>query len=232
MTTRTESATLVDPNDTQPPRVSIFGSDSSGVLRSVQVGTDGQLVLNLTGEGLALDVSVDGVESALANIQAFGATITSTATRAADTAPYAINDAWSDSTSAPTAGGFTLTAMGRASAGSGIISDILILSSNDPATPLQGELWIFDSAPTVVNDNAAFALSDADLLKLVAVVPFTLVTTVAGSGTNSCAHVVGLNAGYSCVGSANLRYLVKVKNAYVPANAEVLTVRAKIQYTT
>lgn len=239
MTSRTEQATLTDPNDAQPTRVSLWASDSNGVLRSVQVGTDGQLVLNLTGEGLALDVSVDGLEAligtsntALAAIQGYGTTITSTATRAADTNAYVANDAWSDSASAPTAGGYTLTGMGRASGGSGIISDILIVSSNDPATLLQGELWLFDSAPTAINDNAAFALSDADAIKLVAVIPFTLVTSQAGSGTNSIAHITGINVGYTCVGSANLRYLVKVKNAYTPANAESLTIRAKIQYTT
>jgi hypothetical protein len=102
----------------------------------------------------------------------------------------------------------------------------VVVSSNDPATLLQGEIWWFDSAPTAVNDRATFALSDSDALKLVGVTPFTLATTVAGSGTNSFYAVNGLNLAYTCSGSANLRYLVKVKNAYTPANAETLTVRA------
>jgi hypothetical protein len=158
----------------------------------------------------------------------FPVTCSTDITRPADTTAYAPNDAWSDSTSAPTVGGFTLSGAARKSGGSGIITDIVVVSSVDPATLLQGELWIFDGAATAVNDNAAFALSDADAKTLVAVVPFTLASTTGGSGTNSYAHLQGLNIQFTAVGSANLRYLVKVKNAYTPASAELLTVRAKI----
>lgn len=158
----------------------------------------------------------------------FQVTCSTDVTRPADTNIYAANDAWADSTSAPTAGGFTFTGAGRTSGGSGIITDLSIISSNDPSTLLQGEIWIFDSAPTAVDDNAAFALSDSDAKKLVGVVPFTLASTTGGSGTNSFASVQNLNLGFTCVGTTNLRYLVKVKNAYTPASAEVLTVRAKV----
>jgi len=161
-----------------------------------------------------------------------GATVDATVTRPADTTAYAANDAISDSTSAPASGGFTLTGMARASGGSGIIDDIVITSTNDPATLLQAELWIFDQSITNVNDNSAFALSDTDVAKLVAVVPFTMQTTVAGSGTNSYAQISGLGIGYTCSGSANLRFLLKAKNAYTPANAEAIKVRCKVRWTT
>lgn len=152
-------------------------------------------------------------------------TFTTTITRPADTSAYVANDALADSTSAPTAGGFTLSNACRTSGGSGFITNLTVVSSNDPATTLQGEIWVFDSAPTAVNDNAAFALSDADALKLVAVLPFALSSTTAGSGTNSYFNQPGMNVGYTCAGSANLRYLVKVKAAYTPASGETLTVR-------
>lgn len=42
------------------------GVDANGAEQTVLVGTDGGLTLNLTGEGLALDVSVDGLETAVA----------------------------------------------------------------------------------------------------------------------------------------------------------------------
>lgn len=153
------------------------------------------------------------------------ATITTTITRPTDTNAYAVDDVLADSTSAPTVGGNTLAAAARVSGGSAELRDITIISSATPAAPLQGELWIFDSAVTAVNDNATFALSDADALKLVAVIPFTLVA----QPSNSVAIIAGINLGFTCVGSADLRYLVRVKNAYVPANAETLTVRAKIK---
>lgn len=145
-------------------------------------------------------------------------------TRPADTAIYAANDALSDSTSAPTSGGFTLTGAARVSGGSGIITDLIVTSSNNAATTLQGEVWIFDTSVTNVNDNAAFAISDAEVKTLVGVVPFTLVAGV----NNSMKHVQNLSIGFTTVGSANLRYLVMVKNAYTPASAEVITVRAKV----
>ncbi len=196
-----------------------------GVAPSTGAGVNGSGVQRVT---VATD---DALTVAAQAIQATGKTCTTAVTRPADTTAYATNDCWSDSTSAPTSGGFTFTGAARASGGTGLITDILIHSTNDPATLLQGELWIFDAAITNVNDNAAFALSDTDVALLVAVVPFSMVTTAAGSGTNSYAHLTGLNIGYTCVGSANLRFLVKVKNAYTPANAEVLTFRMKCQYT-
>lgn len=151
------------------------------------------------------------------------ATITTQFTRPADTNVYAAEDAFSDSTTVPTC--FTLTGAARISGGSGIITDAVIGMSTIPATALQGELWIFDAAVTSANDNAAFSLSDADRDKLVAIIPFTV---GQGAVNNGSAHIQGLNIGFTCVGSANLRYLVKAKNAYTPASAEVFTARLKI----
>lgn len=148
-----------------------------------------------------------------------------TCTRESNTTQYAANDMWSNDDTAPTA--YVFEELGGQS---GTITDIVLVSSNDPATLLQGELWLFDDSTTLVNDNAAFALSDADALKLIGVVPFTLVTSVAGSGTNSMAHVIDLNMGFDCrTKSAGVYLLVKVKNAYTPASAEALTVRMKVR---
>jgi hypothetical protein len=208
----------------------------SGVMAScsMQVDTSGQKMTP------AKDSSVDGVESLLTDIRTslqdtttsqpvhgHGDTITVSITRPANTTAYTANDTWADSDSAPTAGGATITGACRGSGGTGVLTDIVVVSSNDPATLLQAEIWLFDSAPTAVNDNAAFALSDSDALKLVDVIGFTLATTTGGSGTNSYYRSGSLNVGYTCSGSANLRFLVKVKNAYTPASAEVLTVRFK-----
>lgn len=194
---------------------------------------------SLSAELVNIDANTDTLEALMAAATPAGtnalgfitipATISTTVTRPSDTNAYAANDCWSTSTSAPTVGGSTLTGMGRASGGSGRINDAVITSSADPATLLQGEIWIFDTSVTEVNDNAAFALSDADVLKLVLVLPFTLASTVAGSGTNSAAIISNINKTYSCVSSANLRFLIKVKNAYTPISGEVLQVRLGIE---
>lgn len=155
---------------------------------------------------------------------AAGATITSTVTRPANTNTYTVNDVWAATT--PAVGGSTLTAACRASGTSGMLTDMIIMTSAAPGTLLQGEIWLFDQAVTAVADEAAFALSDAEQAFLIGVVPFTVVA----NPSNAHKHVTGLNYGYTCVGTANLRYLVKVINAYVGASAEVLTVKAKVMY--
>jgi hypothetical protein len=113
------------------------------------------------------------------------------------------------------------------SGGGGRITDLFVTSTNNAGTNLQGELWIFDQSVTAINDNAAWNLSDADVQNALAVIPFALIT----EANNSWAHVQGLNIGFVCSGSANLRFLVKAKNAYTPASAEVLRFRLKLEQT-
>lgn len=151
-------------------------------------------------------------------------TVQTDVTRPADTAVYAAADAISNSTSAPTSGGFTWTSAARKSGGSGLITDITVASSNAPATRLAGEIFIFNQAVTNINDNAAFAVSDAEIKTCVGVVPFSLFN----AGNNGFAHIIGLNLMFTCVGTANLRFLVRARNAYTPASAEVLSFTAKI----
>lgn len=151
----------------------------------------------------------------------YAATPAFTITRPADTTAYASNDTLSDSTSAPTSGGYTLTNAARKSGGSGILTDMMIMTTI--AGTLQGEVHLFNQAATNVNDNAAWNLSDADALNRVAVIPFTLIA----DANNSYYHAQNLNIGYTCTGTRNLRALIKVKAAYTPASAEALTVTAK-----
>lgn len=156
------------------------------------------------------------------------ATCSADVTRPADTTAYAVNDAWSDSTSAPTSGGFTFTSAARVSGGSGIITDAIFTSSNDPATQLQGELYLFDTSVTNINDNAAFAVSDAEIKTCVGRIPFTLEDV----GNNGFFHAQNLSIGFTASGSANLRFLIRVKNVYTPASAEVLTCEIKVLQVT
>ncbi len=155
----------------------------------------------------------------------FAGTATTTITRPADTTAYAANDALSDSTSAPTTGGFTLSSMCRASGGSGILTDMAVVYSGN--TAVTASVYLYDSAPTAQNDNAAWSVSDSDQLKLVGIVPFTL----TADGANGVANVQNLNMGYTCSGSANLRFMVKVGAAFTPASADTLTIRAKFVQT-
>lgn len=155
----------------------------------------------------------------------FAGTATTTITRPADTSAYTANDAFADSTSAPTTGGFTLSSMCRSSGGSGILTDATFVYSTSVA--VSGIVYLYDSAPTAQNDNAAWSVSDSDQLKLVGTIPFT---TVA-DGANAVQNVQNLNLGYTCSGSSNLRYMVKITTAYTPASGDTLTLRAKFVQT-
>lgn len=137
---------------------------------------------------------------------------------------YAAGDAISDSTSAPTAGGFTLTGAARVSGGAGIIMSMNIALSSDPATRLSGEILIFNQSVTAINDNAAFVVSDTEIKTCVGIVPFSCFD----AGNNQYAMVTGLNIPFVCSGSANLRFLIRARNAYTPTASEVLTVTAFI----
>lgn len=167
--------------------------------------------------------SLSAIASALAGALttiSYQVTATTTVTRPADTTAYTAGDAIANSTSAPVAG--TLTGMARGSGGSGVLTDLIIMS-NDTAA-LAGEIWIYDSSVTATNDNAALSVSDADQAKLVAKVPFTLV----GETNNAVAHLQNLSIGYTCIGSADLKFLLKATGGTLTTtSANVYTVRAK-----
>lgn len=174
---------------------------------------------NVSGsDGDAEYLQMSGGKLWTANLS-FATSISVDVTRPADTTAYAINDCLSDSTSAPTSGGFTFTSAARKSGGSGIITDAIITTSADAATPLQGEIWLFNTSVTNVNDNSPFVVSDTEIKTCVGKIPFAL----EDAGNNGFYHATNLRIGFTCSGSANLRFLVRVKNAYTPASAEVLT---------
>lgn len=130
---------------------------------------------------------------------------------------YTANDAMSDSTSAPTSGGFSFANAAPTSGGVGAITGLVVTSSADPTLLLSGELWVFDQSVTAINDNAVFAVSDTDIKKLVAIIPFQLADSGAVTGNNSIFTVSGLNIPFKAVGSRDLRFLLKAKNPYLPA---------------
>lgn len=198
-------------------------------------GPDGSLNDADVASGKPLPVQLrgsDGTDRSNAVLVVGNAvTVTTDITKSTTTTTYTVGDNWADSATAPVAGGYTFTGCGRASGGSGIITDAVVSCSVGPALPLQGEIWILDGAwATNDNDNAAFTCVDADVLLLVGVIPFNLAPSAVGAA-NAYAHVQGLQFGYTCVGSANLRFKVKVQNAYVNTASEVLRCRIKCVQT-
>lgn len=210
---------------TLPGTGAVIATDDVGGGRQIQL-----VKLDGGGNGVTTPI-VAGAQGSVNSLPVVGpndefVTVTVDVTRPADTTAYAIDDCISNSTSAPTT--FAIANAAKASGGSGIITDITVLSNNDPVTALQGEIFLFDSLVASPNDNAAFQVSDADARKCIGKVPFVL----EDIGNNEFFHAQGVNIGFTCVGSADLRFLLRAKNAYLPGNGEALTFRYKIQRLT
>lgn len=147
-------------------------------------------------------------------------------TRPADTTAYADGDVVADSTSAAA----VLKFHGVCGDGEGaIIRSATLSSSVLPGTKLSADLWLFHTAPTSYgNDNAAFALSDADVLNCVGVI--ALDGTVAANIKAGTLNYIVVNQGLALAvkGLTTDRALYGVlvaRNAYTPASAEVLTIK-------
>ncbi len=102
----------------------------------------------------------------------------------------------------------------------GVITDAVIVTSQDAPTPLQGEVWVFDGSVMGSPNNQPHFVSDTDIKKLVGVIPFSMVD----AGNNGAAWVRNLEMAFS----APLRFLVRARNTYTPVANEVVTVRLKI----
>lgn len=144
-------------------------------------------------------------------------------TRPADTTTYAAGDVVAESTTAATI--LTFTSMAAANGGGGVINAAVLVDSLAQTLKPQFELWLFDTAPTMQNDNAAWAPSAAQLEKLVGVIVFNA-GAFRVAGANGAIHTDAIGLPYACDAAGTTLYGVLVaRNAYVPGNAEKFTVR-------
>lgn len=147
-------------------------------------------------------------------------------TRPSDTNVYAAGDTISESTSVATV--WTFANVVREKGQSGTIGKVVIDDSSSPALKLQCELWLFDTAPTADQDNAAFTPTDAEMQTVVAVVP------INGSHVGTASGNTLLTSGaiadpFRCAGgSTSLFGVLVARNAYIPTSAEVFNIRLSI----
>lgn len=164
-------------------------------------------------------------------------------TRAANTTAYAVGDVINGSAATTP---ITLSNAALRKGCGGVVVSVMLISSVAAGTPLQADLYLFDSSFTIAADNAAFAPSDAQIKGLVAVVPIYHQVTV-GDLTNANApdteeapadhnlsvngvlQVNDLQIAYKCASASETLYGVLVaRNAYTPASAEVITLKLGI----
>lgn len=144
-------------------------------------------------------------------------------TRPADTATYAAGDVVANSTTAAVV--LTCAGMARSNGLGGIIQNARLIFSAAPTLKLDSELYLFDTSPTIQNDNVAWAPSTAEMGNLVAVIPFPAASFKVGSG-NGVIELQNLGLDFQCAtASTSLFGILVARNAYVPASAEVFKLR-------
>lgn len=161
-----------------------------------------------------------------------GRTISANFTRPSNATAYASGDVVCDSTSAP-----TIMTFSRATSDSvSTIQQAICIDSANMATKPDLELWLFDTAITMDNDNAAFTPTDAELRTLIGVIPFAGVSFRAGDGAtgadgNSICDVQTLSIQINTTNNVNAIYgVLVVRNAYTPVSAERFDIRLKLKY--
>lgn len=148
-----------------------------------------------------------------------------TFTRPADTTTYAAGDVVCNAA--------TLIFPSGPKHGAAVIQHAIITSSANVATKPDLELWLFDTTVTAVADNSAFAPTDAEMLTLIAVIPFPVAdfkVGLSGSGASGNVACAAANLGIpiSRVSDAAIYAQLVVRNAYVPTSAEVFQIRLRI----
>lgn len=158
-------------------------------------------------------------------------TVQASFTRPADTNQYSAGDVVCDSTSAPTILTFT-GATKDGLAGSSIIQSATITSSANQTTLPDLQLWLFDTAPAAVNDNAAFAPSDSELNKLIAIISFpqaqfVVANSASGASGNVVCNAQGLWLPFNTTAASNgsIFSQLVVRNAYTPVSGESFQIR-------
>jgi hypothetical protein len=161
------------------------------------------------------------------------AKITDTLTRPADTTAYAAGDMVADSTSAPTAN--VLAGAALANGRGGTIKAITLIDSANLATPGDFEIWFFNAAYTLANDNAAFAPTDAVAETVQAIVSLPGSGSIVGNAGADAAgnrvyQVKGIDKDFDCAaGNNDLWWALVVRNAYTPVSAEKFTLIVDVE---
>lgn len=150
-------------------------------------------------------------------------TPTLTKTRPADTTTYAAGDVISESTSAGTVWTFPWS---RSVGLGGILQDALLVSSVSQSLKLDADLYLFDTTiASNLNDNAAFAPTDAEMKTLLTVVSFLGGAAKVGSG-NASTELNAISRSLACAAaSSNIFGVLVARNAYIPTSGEDVTIR-------
>lgn len=138
-------------------------------------------------------------------------TSTISVTRPANTTQYTAGDVMG--------GLFTFSVAAGSSA---FVRGAVFIDSAAEATKPEFDLFLFSAEPTVAADNAAFAPTDAEMLKCVEALVF-LASNFKTAGANGVITRTGLDIPYTHVTDRNLYGVMVARNTYTPVSSEVFT---------
>lgn len=130
-------------------------------------------------------------------------------TRPNDTNAYAANDALNESASAGTNWTF---ALGRVATGSGLIVAAHILT-DDVTWTARMELSLFDTNPTVVNDNAEATALYANAATYIGRITWPALSRHTANSTTNDAAVYGVNLPFKCLAASSIYGILRVLDA-------------------
>lgn len=145
--------------------------------------------------------------------------LTGQITRPADTTAYAAGDVVGTASSHIIT--FNALDPGAYDLNRGFITKAWLVDTGAPATLPSLELWLFNRAPAAQADNAAFAVTDAELLAgFIGVIPFS--TSYIGLASGNHVQVSDFPAieFELAPGDTNLYGILVVRNAYTPISGE------------
>lgn len=153
-----------------------------------------------------------------------------TLTRPNNATPYTAGDVIGTALALPgTSHVVEIKDVARSNGGSGMIPTALLIDSANQAVPPSLELWLFSVAPAAQIDNDPFAVTDAELLNLIGVIPLTAVRVgnpaAAGAGNLVIESDVATMSFKCAPGTTSLFGVYVVRNAYTPVANEALTTR-------
>ena len=93
---------------------------------------------------------------------------------------------------------FTVANAARVSGGTGTIVGVQVIDAADVTGPI--DVAFFNSSVSLATDNVAFAVSDADALKLIGIVPLASWDI----GNNRVAQMFNMALAYTCSGGTSL----------------------------
>lgn len=109
----------------------------------------------------------------------------------------------------------------------GRIRGAVFIDSTAEVTKPEFDLFLFDAEPTVADDNAAFAPTDAQMKRLVGVISFLAANFKVG-GANGATILEGRDLPYFAP-DRKLYGVMVARNAYVPVSEEEFTLRLMVE---